>query len=81
MTECILATVSEYQRINSKIFCEDRKSEMEMVANYAMTQAAIKESVGEPSPYDAGKDELEYINKVLKERKKYGVFFPTHKVR
>ena len=45
-----------------------------MIANYAMTQAAIKESVGEPSPYDAGKVDLEYINNVLKERKKYGVF-------
>ncbi len=74
MTECNLATVSENQRINIKNFCEDRKSEMEMVANYAMTQAAIKESVGEPSPYDAGKVDLEYINNVLKERKKYGVF-------
>mgnify|MGYP000610728538 CR=1 FL=1 len=68
MTECNLATVSENQRINIK------KSEMEMIANYAMTQAAIKESVGEPSPYDAGKVDLEYINNVLKERKKYGVF-------
>lgn len=47
---------------------------MEMIANYAMTQAAIKESVGEPSPYDAGKVDLEYINNVLNERKKYGVF-------
>ena len=65
---------SENQRINIKNFCEDRKSEMEMIANYAMTQAAIKESVGEPSPYDAGKVDLEYINNVLKERKKYGVF-------
>lgn len=74
MTECNLATASENQRINIKNFCEDRKSEMEMVANYAMTQAAIKESVGEPSPYDAGKVDLEYINNVLKERKKYGVF-------
>lgn len=74
MTECNLATVSENQRINIKNFCEDRKSEMEMVANYAMTQAAIKESVGEPSPYDTGKVDLEYINNVLKERKKYGVF-------
>ena len=74
MTECNLATVSENQRINIKNFCEDRKSEMEMIANYAMTQAAIKESVGEPSPYDAGKVDLEYINNVLKERKKYGVF-------
>ena len=74
MTECNLATVSENQRINIKNFCADRKSEMEMVANYAMTQAAIKESVGEPSPYDAGKVDLEYINNVLKERKKYGVF-------
>lgn len=74
MTECNLATVSENQRINIKNFCEDRKSEMEMVANYAMTQAAIKESVGESSPYDAGKVDLEYINNVLKERKKYGVF-------
>ena len=74
MTECNLATVSENQRINIKNFCEDRKSEMEMVANYAMTQAAIKESVGEPSHYDAGKVDLEYINNVLKERKKYGVF-------
>lgn len=74
MTERNLATVSENQRINIKNFCEDRKSEMEMVANYAMTQAAIKESVGEPSPYDAGKVDLEYINNVLKERKKYGVF-------
>lgn len=66
MTECNLATVSENQRINIKNFCEDRKSEMEMIANYAMTQAAIKESVGEPSPYDAGKVDLEYINNVLK---------------
>ena len=74
MTERNLATVSENQRINIKNFCEDRKSEMEMVANYAMTQAAIKESVGEPSPYDAGKVDLEYINNVLKERKKYGMF-------
>ena len=32
---------------------------MEMIANYAMTQAAIKESVGEPSPYDAGKVDLD----------------------
>ena len=55
MTECNLATVSENQRIN-KNFCEDRKSEMEMIGYYAMTQAAIKESVGEPSPYDASKD-------------------------
>ena len=45
MTECNLATVSENQRINIKNFCEDRKSEMEMIANYAKTQAAIKESV------------------------------------
>lgn len=74
MTERNLATVSENQRINIKNFCEDRKSEMEMVANYAMTQAAIKESVGEPNPYDAGKVDLEYINNVLKERKKYGMF-------
>lgn len=74
MTERNLATVSENQRINIKNFCEDRKSEMEMVANYAMTQAAIKEGVGEPSPYDAGKVDLEYINNVLKERKKYGMF-------
>lgn len=74
MIERNLATVSENQRINIKNFCEDRKSEMEMVANYAMTQAAIKESVGEPSPYDAGKVDLEYINNVLKERKKYGMF-------
>ena len=41
MTERNLATVSENQRINIKNFCEDRKSEMEMVANYAMKQAAI----------------------------------------
>lgn len=40
MTERNLATVSENQRINIKNFCEDRKSEMEMVANYAMTQAS-----------------------------------------
>ena len=43
---------------------------MEMVANYSLTQDAIRYSLGESdNPVDQ-----EYVNNVLKERKKYGTY-------
>ena len=56
--------------MNIQKFCGDRREEMEMVANYSLTQDAIRYSLGESDdPVDQ-----EYVNNVLKERKKYGTY-------
>ena len=70
MAEKNLKAVSQNQIMNIQKFCGDRREEMEMVANYTLTQDAIRYSLGESdSPVDQ-----EYVNNVLKERKKYGTF-------
>ena len=70
MAEKNLKAVSENQIMNIQKFCGDRREEMEMVANYALTQDAIRYSLGESdNPVDQ-----EYVNNVLKEREKYGTF-------
>ena len=70
MAEKNLKAVSENQIMNIQKFCGDRREEMEMVANYTLTQDAIRYSLGESdNPVDQ-----EYVNNVLKERKKYGTF-------
>ncbi len=70
MAQKNLKAVSENQVMNIQKFCGDRREEMEMVANYTLTQDAIKYSLGEnDEPVDQ-----RYVNNVLKERKKYGTF-------
>lgn len=70
MAQKNLKAVSENQIMNIQKFCGDRREEMEMVANYTLTQDAIKYSLGESDePVDQ-----RYVNNVLKERKKYGTF-------
>ena len=70
MAEKNLKAVSQNQIMNIQKFCGDRREEMEMVANYSLTQDAIRYSLGESDdPVDQ-----EYVNNVLKERKKYGTY-------
>ena len=70
MAEKNLKAVSQNQIMNIQKFCGDRREEMEMVANYSLTQDAIRYSLGESdNPVDQ-----EYVNNVLKERKKYGTY-------
>ena len=70
MAEKNLKAVSQNQIMNIQKFCGDRREEMEMVANYSLTQDAIRYSLGESdNPVNQ-----EYVNNVLKERKKHGTY-------
>lgn len=65
-----LKAVSTNQIMNISKFCDDRKSEMEMVANYTMTQNAILSSLGETgAAVDRG-----YMDNLLREQKRFGTF-------
>ncbi len=70
MADRNLKAVSTNQIMNILDFCDDRKSEMEMVANYTMTQNAILSSLGEMnSVVDRG-----YMDNLLREQKRFGTF-------
>lgn len=42
-----LEAISENQIINIRNFCQNRKSEMEVIASYTLTQAAVERVHGE----------------------------------
>ena len=70
MTQCNLEAVSQNQIASIQNFAKDRKSEMEMVANYQLTKDAVKYSNGtSQTPVDKA-----YLDSVLRENKKYGTF-------
>ena len=56
--------------MNIKNFTQDRNNEMDIIANYQLTQDAILYSLGEKeSPLARN-----YVDNLLKERKKYSIF-------
>lgn len=70
MTQCNLEAVSQNQIASIQNFAKDRKSEMEMVANYQLTKDAVKYSNGtSQTPVDKA-----YMDSVLRENQKYGTF-------
>ena len=67
MTDCNLEAISENQILDIKDFCNDRKLDMEMVANYSLIQDAVLGSLGQiPETVDRN-----YVDGLLKDRKKY----------
>lgn len=70
MTECNLEAVSENQVANIQKFADDRKNDMEMLANYDLVQDAIRYSLGESEVIVNRK----YLDNLLREQKKYGTF-------
>lgn len=56
MAESNLEVISQNQIMNIRNFCHDRKSEMEMVANYTLTQATIERVHGEALSEEKQKD-------------------------
>ena len=70
LTEQNVRAISENQVMNIKNFTQDRNNEMEMIANYQLTQDAILYSLGEKEGLTA----RTYVDSLLKERKKYGTF-------
>ena len=70
LTELNVRAISENQVTNIKNFTQDRHNEMDIIANYQLTQDAILYSLGEKEiPIDRN-----YLNSLLKERKKYSTF-------
>ena len=69
LTEQNVQAISENQVMNIKNFTQDRNNEMDIIANYQLTQDAILYSLGEKeSPLARN-----YVDNLLKERKKYYV--------
>lgn len=65
-----MQAISENQVMNIKNFTQDRNNEMDIIANYQLTQDAILYSLGEKeSPLARN-----YVDNLLKERKKYSIF-------
>ena len=56
--------------MNIKNFTQDRNNEMDIIANYQLTQDAILYSLGEKERPLA----RNYVDNLLKERKKYSIF-------
>lgn len=70
LTEQNVRAISENQVMNIKNFTQDRNNEMDMIASYQLTQNAILYSLREnESPLARN-----YVNNLLKERKKYSIF-------
>lgn len=70
LTEQNVRAISENQVMNIKNFTQDRNNEMDMIANYQLTQNAILYSLREnESPLARN-----YVDNLLKERKKYSIF-------
>lgn len=70
LTEQNVRAISENQVMNIKNFTQDRNNEMDIIANYQLTQDAILYSLGEKeSPLARN-----YVDNLLKERKKYSIF-------
>lgn len=67
MTDCNLEAISQNQILDIKDFCNDRKSEMEIIANYSLIQDAVLCSLGEGGEAD----DRDYVDGLLKEHKKY----------
>ena len=66
LTEQNVRAISENQVMNIKNFTQDRNNEMDMIANYQLTQNAILYSLREnESPLARN-----YVDNLLKERKK-----------
>ena len=70
LTEQNVQAISENQVMNIKNFTQDRNNEMDIIANYQLTQDAILYSLrGNESPLARN-----YVDNLLKERKKYSIF-------
>lgn len=70
LTEQNVQAISENQVMNIKNFTQDRNNEMDIIANYQLTQDAILYSLREnESPLARN-----YVDNLLKERKKYSIF-------
>lgn len=70
LTEQNVRAISENQVMNIKNFTQDRNNEMDIIANYQLTQNAILYSLREnESPLARN-----YVDNLLKERKKYSIF-------
>lgn len=70
LTEQNVRAISENQVMNIKNFTQDRNNEMDIIANYQLTQDAILYSLREnESPLARN-----YVDNLLKERKKYSIF-------
>ena len=70
LTEQNVQAISENQVMNIKNFTQDRNNEMDIIANYQLTQNAILYSLREnESPLARN-----YVDNLLKERKKYSIF-------
>lgn len=67
MTDYNLDVISQNQIMDIKDFCNDRKSEMEMIANYSLTKDAVLLSLGE----EQESVDREYVDSLLQERKNY----------
>lgn len=65
-----MQAISENQVMNIKNFTQDRNNEMDIIANYQLTQDAILYSFGEKERPLA----RNYVDNLLKERKKYSIF-------
>ena len=70
MTEYNLEAISENQIMDIKDFCNDRKSEMQMIANYSLIQDAVLCSLGESEEAV----DKEYVDGLLDERKRYDIY-------
>ena len=70
LTEQNVRAISENQVMNIKNFTQDRNNEMDIIANYQLTQDAILYSLrGNESSLARN-----YVDNLLKERKKYSIF-------
>lgn len=70
LTEQNVQAISENQVMNIKNFTQDRNNEMDIIANYQLTQDAILYSLrGNESSLARN-----YVDNLLKERKKYSIF-------
>ena len=70
LTEQNVQAISENQVMNIKNFTQDRNNEMDIIANYQLTQDAILYSLRENESSLA----RNYVDNLLKERKKYSIF-------
>ncbi len=70
LTEYNLEAISENQIMDIKDFCNDRKSEMQMIANYSLIQDAVLCSLGESEEAV----DKEYVDGLLDERKRYDIY-------
>lgn len=70
LTKQNVRVISENQVMNIKNFTQNRNTEMNMIANYQLTQDTILYSLGEKENPTA----RNYVDSLLKERKKYNPF-------